>query len=60
MTGGGPAGRTDVLLTYMYQQAFGNLEFGYGAAIAVLLTVVVLILSLVQLRVFRERDGGLR
>ena len=60
MTGGGPAGRTDVLLTYMYQQAFGNLEFGYGAAIAVLLTVVVLILSLVQLRVFRERDGGMR
>jgi multiple sugar transport system permease protein len=60
MTGGGPAGRTDVLLTYMYQQAFGNLEFGYGAAIAVLLTLVVLMLSLMQLRVFRERDGALR
>jgi multiple sugar transport system permease protein len=60
MTGGGPAGRTDVLLTYMYQLAFGELEFGYGSAIAVILTLVVLALSLVQLRVFRDRDEVLR
>ena len=59
MTGGGPAGRTDVLLTYMYQLAFGDLQFGYGSAIAVILTLVVLALSLVQLRLFRERDGAL-
>lgn len=60
MTGGGPAGRTDVLLTYMYQLAFGELEFGYGSAIAVILTLVVLALSLIQLRVFRDRDEALR
>ena len=58
MTGGGPAGRTEVLLTYMYQQAFGNLDFGYGSAIAVIVTLIVLALSLVQLRVFRNTDGG--
>jgi len=58
MTGGGPAGRTDVLLTYMYHQAFGNLDFGYGSAIAVILTAIVLVLSLVQLRLFRDRDAG--
>jgi len=57
MTGGGPAGRTEVLLTYMYKQAFENLDFGYGSAIAVLLTVIVFILSVVQLRVFRDRNG---
>ncbi len=57
MTGGGPAGRTDVLLTYMYRLAFGKLEFGYGSAIAVILTLVVLVLSLAQLRLFRDRDG---
>ena len=57
MTGGGPAGRTEVLLTYMYQQAFENLDFGYGSAIAVLLTIIVFTLSIVQLRVFRDRNG---
>ena len=58
MTGGGPADSTQVLLTYMYQQAFTNLDFGYGSAIAVLLAILVLILSLVQLRVFRDRSGA--
>lgn len=58
MTGGGPAGRTDVLLTYMYHQAFGNLDLGYGAAIAVILTGLVLVMSLVQLRFFRNREGA--
>ncbi len=58
MTGGGPAGRTDVLLTYMYHQAFGNLDFGYGAAIAVILTGLVLVMSLVQLRFFRNQEGA--
>lgn len=57
MTDGGPADSTQVLLTYMYQQAFTNLDFGYGSAIAVLLAILVLILSLIQLRVFRDRSG---
>jgi len=53
MTNGGPADSTQVLLTYMYKQAFTNLNFGYGASIAVLLTVGVFILSTIQLRLFR-------
>jgi multiple sugar transport system permease protein len=56
MTGGGPADGTQVLLTYMYKQAFTNLDFGYGASIAVLLTVGVFVLSLIQLRAFRISD----
>jgi multiple sugar transport system permease protein len=53
MTGGGPADSTQVLLTYMYKQAFTNLDFGYGATIAVLLTLGVFVLSAIQLRLFR-------
>jgi len=53
MTNGGPADSTQVLLTYMYQQAFTNLNFGYGAAIAALLTIGVFILSAIQLRAFK-------
>lgn len=56
MTGGGPADSTQVVLTYMYDQAFKFLDFGYGSAIAVLLAIIVLILSVVQLRVFRDRS----
>jgi len=54
MTGGAPGGDTDVVLTYMYRQAFEFLDFGYGSAIAVLLTLLVFALSVVQLRFFRN------
>ena len=56
MTGGGPGGQTDVLLSYMYRQAFTNLDFGYASAIAVILTVIVFVLSLAQMRMFRSTD----
>jgi multiple sugar transport system permease protein len=55
MTGGGPADQTQVLLTFMYEQAFKFLDFGYGSAIAVLLTLIVFVLSVIQLRIFRNR-----
>lgn len=57
MTGGGPAGQTDVVLTYMYQQAFSFLDFGYGSALSVILTVIVFIIAVIQLRLFRDRSG---
>jgi multiple sugar transport system permease protein len=56
MTGGGPAQATEVVLTYMYAVAFGDLDFGYGSAIAVLLTLVVFVLAMVQMRVYRTED----
>lgn len=58
MTNGGPADQTQVLLTYMYKQAFTFLDFGYGSAIAVVLTVLVFVLSAIQLRVFRDRTAA--
>ncbi len=54
ITQGGPGGETDVVLTYMYRQAFEFLDFGYGSAIAVLLTLLVFALSAIQLRFFRN------
>lgn len=56
MTEGGPLGSTEVLLTYMYRQAFSYLDFGYGSAIAFLLTGIILVLSGVQWRFFRPSD----
>jgi multiple sugar transport system permease protein len=54
LTGGKPLHQTEVLLTYMYQQAFDFLEFSYGAAISYVLAIIVFALSLVQLRVLRR------
>ena len=54
ITNGGPLDQTQVLLTYMYQQAFSFLDFGYGSALAFTVTLIVLVLSLAQLRLFRR------
>jgi len=54
MTNGGPLDETQVLLTYMYRQAFSFLDFGYGSAISFTLTLIVFMLSIAQLRLFRR------
>jgi multiple sugar transport system permease protein len=48
MAGDDPLDQKQVPLTYMYEQAFGFLEFGYGSAISFLLTIVVLALAALQ------------
>lgn len=48
MTGGGPGNETQVPLTYMYDQAFKFLDFGYGSAISFSLTALILVVSGLQ------------
>jgi multiple sugar transport system permease protein len=55
MTGGKPLHRTDVILTYMYSNAFEFLDLGYGSAISYLLAGMVFILSVVQIRLLKRR-----
>lgn len=57
ITDGGPIGQTDVVLTYMYIQAFDFSNFGFASSLAVILTVIVFVLALLQLRILRNRDG---
>lgn len=57
ITNGGPLDETQVLLTYMYRQAFTFLDFGYGAALSFMLTLIVFAMSLAQLRLFRRPSG---
>lgn len=55
MTGGGPGYGTTTLEFYVYQQGFTVGVFGYGAAIGIVLFVVVFLISIAQLRLFRSR-----
>jgi len=45
MTGGGPAGLTDVLATYMYRVGFQYQESGYANTIALIMVVFTVILT---------------
>jgi multiple sugar transport system permease protein len=56
ITGGGPLHRTEVMLSYMYDRAFDRLWFGYGAAISYILAAIVVFVSFVQMRFFRQTD----
>ncbi len=55
ITGGKPLHRTDVLLTYMYSNAFDSLDLGYGAALSYLFAAMVFALSIAQIRLLRRR-----
>jgi multiple sugar transport system permease protein len=57
MTNGGPQQQTEVVLSYMYHQAFQFIDFGYGSAIAFTLSILVFIISFAQLRIFRGGSG---
>ena len=48
LTGGGPADSTTTLILYMFKQGFQFFEFGYASAVAAVLFVLVLALTLAQ------------
>lgn len=56
ITGGGPLNSTNLLVYYIYDQAFAQFDFGYAAAAATILLIVTLVLVYFQLRVSRESD----
>lgn len=57
-TKGGPLGATTVVVVYLYQQAFTFFNGGYGAAIAYVLFLAILVITIVQLKVGGRRIYG--
>ena len=53
--GGNPLDRTHFVLTLMYEDTFDRFNFGRGAAISYLLTAVVFLISLVQIRLLQRQ-----
>ncbi|MCW4466300.1 sugar ABC transporter permease [Glutamicibacter sp. MNS18] len=54
LTGGGPAGATETLATEVYKQAFALGNFGGGAALALVLAVIILFFAVIQQRLTRS------
>jgi raffinose/stachyose/melibiose transport system permease protein len=55
LTGGGPDNATQTLATEIYQQTFTYQEFGLGAAMALVLTVFILVCTIAQLALTKDR-----
>ncbi|NUR90339.1 MAG: sugar ABC transporter permease [Nonomuraea sp.] len=56
MTGGGPLFTTDTLVTLLFREGFVNFQTGYAAAVSWALFLVIVIISALQLRIFRYND----
>ena len=56
MTTGGPVGASEMMATYMYKFGFQRLQIGYGSAVAVIIFLFCLVLSLIYQRVSRRRE----
>ncbi len=54
LTNGGPADATTPLTLYIYNSAFRFLKMGYGAALAAVLFVIILIITIVQWQLARR------
>ena len=57
LTGGGPAGATQTLALEVYQQAFTYQQFGFGAALALVLSLLILLFSIAQQYATRDRSA---
>jgi multiple sugar transport system permease protein len=54
ITGGGPLNSTNLLVFYIYNQAFAQFDFGYAAAAATVLLMVTLVFVYLQLRILGD------
>jgi multiple sugar transport system permease protein len=56
MTKGGPLDSTKVIVYYIYQQGFLFQDMGYASAMSMVTLAILLVVSFIQMRVFRTED----
>jgi multiple sugar transport system permease protein len=56
LTGGGPVNRTELLGIRVYREAFVLFRFGLGSAIAIVMFVINILVSLAYIRMLREES----
>lgn len=58
-TAGGPVDATRVILWYIYQFAFNRFQMGYATAIAVIVFLILVAITILQMRVLRANTSDL-
>lgn len=58
MTDGGPGKVTQSIALLIFKNGFQNLKFGYGAAESIVLLLMVLVISLIQVKFLNKREVG--
>ena len=58
MTGGGPAGSSDIWITHIYQLAFGRQRWGVASAYAVILFIVMMVLGYFYVRALTKGEDS--
>ncbi|HVW92128.1 MAG TPA: sugar ABC transporter permease [Devosia sp.] len=58
ITGGGPAGSSDIWITQVYEIAFGRIRFGTASAYSVILFIVMMVLGYFYVRALSGKDEG--
>lgn len=58
LTSGGPLGSTKVFVFFVYEYAFKYFEMGYASAAAYILFVVLIVLTMIQVKYMKNRVHG--
>lgn len=56
LTSGGPGNATEVAMLNVYREAFVYNKFGYGSAKAVILSMIIIIITLIQLKATGSKE----
>jgi multiple sugar transport system permease protein len=58
MTSGGPRGQTFTAVYWIYQNSFVSFKLGYGAALSIVLTLVIFVFSTLQIALTARSEAG--
>ena len=58
MTQGGPMTSTTTVVHQIYQQAFNDFRMGYASAMSVILFLIILVITLMNFRMFKNSANG--
>ncbi len=58
LTGGNPMHQTEVVLTWMYFQTFDALNMGYSAALSMIVTMIIMVITIIVFGISNKKAGN--